>query len=83
MGGGSMDVTQWILVGLGVLTFASTVLSGLTRQQMQITKLEIDTRLAAMELRLAEKIGASFVTWQAHDELGKRVDRIDRYQRGD
>ena len=44
---------------------------------MQITKLEMDSRLAAMELRLNEKIGANFVTWQAHNDLEKRVARLE------
>ena len=70
-------MTQWILMGLGVLTGASNIIAWLTRQQMQITKLEIDARLAAMELRLAEKIGSNYTSWQAHNDLSARVDRME------
>ena len=72
-----MDITQWILTGIGLLSAISSLFSWLTRQQMQITKLEMDSRLAAMELRLNEKIGANFVTWQAHNDLEKRVARLE------
>jgi hypothetical protein len=71
-------MTQWILIGLGILTGASNIIAWLTRQQMQITKLELDARMAAMELRLSEKIGGSFVTWQAHNDLSDRVARLER-----
>ena len=72
-----MDTTQLILIGIGVLSTISSLFSWLTRQQIQITKLEMDSRLAAMELRLNEKIGTNFVTWQAHNDLEKRVARVE------
>ena len=72
-----MDTTQLILIGIGALSAISSLFSWLTRQQMQITKLEMDSRLAAMELRLNEKISSNFVTWQAHNDLEKRVARVE------
>ena len=72
-----MDTTQLILIGIGALSTISSLFSWLTRQQIQITKLEMDSRLAAMELRLNEKISSSFVTWQAHNDLEKRVARVE------
>ena len=47
-----MEMTQWILVALGVLTGASNIIAFMTRQQMQINKLETNNSLAQMEIRL-------------------------------
>ena len=71
-----MEMTQWILVGLGVLTGASNIIAFMTRQQMQINKLETNNSLAQMEIRLSEKIGAGYVNWQAHNDLVARMDRM-------
>lgn len=74
-------LTEWILASVAVLTLISSVVSWLTRQQMQINKLEMDSRLTSMELRLTEKIGGMYATWQAHNDLSARVttlsDRLD------
>jgi len=68
---------EWVLAALGILTAISTLISWLTRQQMLVNKLEMDTRLAAMELRLTEKIGQAFCTWQAHNDLSDRVSKLE------
>lgn len=70
-------MTQWILVAVGVLTLISSFFSWLTRQQMQIVKLELESRLATMELRLLEKIGGTYVTMQVHNDLAARMDRME------
>ena len=72
------DVIEWIMLGMVILTAISSIISWMTRQQMMVTKLEIDTRLAAMELRLSEKIGQAFCTWQAHNDLSERVGNIEK-----
>jgi hypothetical protein len=74
---GQHELIEAIMAALGVLTAISTVMSWLTRQQMMITKLEIDTRLTAMELRLTEKIGESYCTWHAHNELNAKVTTLE------
>lgn len=78
-------MTEWILAAVAVLTLVSSVLGWLTRQQMQLNKLEMDARLASMELRLTEKLSGIYTTWQAHNDLSSRVsrlqDRIDTWVR--
>ena len=70
----------WIIAGLGVATAVSNVLVWTLRQQLAATKLEMTAAMAAMELRLSEKISGAYVSWQAHNDLEKRVDRLERFR---
>jgi hypothetical protein len=72
-----VSVNQWIVLGLAILTAVSNLLAWMNRQQMAATKLEFQVQLAAMELRLSEKISGAYTSWQAHRDLEARVDRIE------
>jgi predicted Holliday junction resolvase-like endonuclease len=71
-------MTQWALLLLAVATTAGNVIAWLTRQALAASKLETSLQLAAMELRLSEKIQGAYVTWQAHNDLENRVERMER-----
>jgi hypothetical protein len=75
-------MTQWILLALAVATTIGNVLAWATRQALAATKLETAATLASMELRLSEKIQGAYTSWQAHNDLSNRVDRLEQeYQR--
>ena len=71
-------MTQWALIFLAITTTAANVIAWLTRQALAASKLESSLQLAAMELRLSEKIQGAYVTWQAHNDLENRVERVER-----
>lgn len=73
---------QWAMAILAFFTALSSFLSWMTRQQMQMNKLELDARLAALELRLSDKFGAGSPTWQAHNDLAQRVQRLEDRTQG-
>ena len=74
------DMTMMQLI-VGIVAIASAIsnlLGWLNRQAMATTRLETQNQLAAMELRLSEKISGAYVTWQAHNDLSSRIDRVER-----
>jgi predicted Holliday junction resolvase-like endonuclease len=75
----------WIIAILAIATAASNVLGWTLRQQLASMRMEMQVQMAAMELRLSEKISGAYVSWQAHNDLEKRIDRLERtgFTRGD
>jgi hypothetical protein len=76
---------NWILAIVAVITTVSALLSWANRIQARADKSEMIAKILESERRLALEIGAGFVTQQAHNDLAKRVDRIeeavDNYRR--
>jgi hypothetical protein len=73
-----MTMMQLILGIVAIASALSNLLGWLNRQAMATTRLEMQNQLAAMELRLSEKISGAYVTWQAHNDLSSRIDRMER-----
>jgi len=71
-------MTQWILLILAAATTFGNVLAWATRQALAASKLETSAQLSSMELRLSEKISGAYTSWQAHNDLSNRVDRLEQ-----
>ena len=72
-----MDLSNWILAVVGVVSVVSSFVSWTNKQQLATSRLETQSQLAAMELRLSEKISNAYVGWQAHNDLEARVRRLE------
>ena len=72
-----MDYHNWILAIVSVGMALSTLLSWVNRQTIAQMALRSERDMASMELRLSEKIGQTFVTWQAHNDLLARLERLE------
>ena len=66
-----------MVFALAAATAISNVIAWMNRIQLAATKLESQAQLSAMELRLSEKIQGAYTSWQAHNDLSKRVERME------
>lgn len=65
------------MVLITIMTTVAALISWGNRMQGRADKAEVKADLAAMEVRLRTSISDIFVGKQAHDDLEKRVSRLE------